>query len=37
MFLSAYTPETIAQQIDTVRTHARTHGRRDATFSSCRV
>ena len=29
MFLSAYTPETIAQQIDTVRTMARKHGRRD--------
>ena len=29
MFLSAYTPEPIAQQINTVRTMARKHGRRD--------
>ncbi|RUP05013.1 MAG: LLM class flavin-dependent oxidoreductase [Mycobacterium sp.] len=29
MFLSAYTPETIAQQINTVRSLARHHGRRD--------
>ncbi len=29
MFLSAYTPETIAQQISTVRARAREHGRRD--------
>ena len=29
MFLSAYTPETIAQQIDSVRAKARQHGRRD--------
>lgn len=29
MFVSAFTPETIAQQIDAVRAKAREHGRRD--------
>ncbi|BBZ03441.1 monooxygenase [Mycolicibacterium chitae] len=29
MFLSAFTPEAITQQVDTVRSQARSHGRRD--------